>query len=79
MTTPKHPQIVLHLEALPVQGGLPLAVRVRSILKRLLRDYRFRCASVAGDGLDDAKPTVGPSQVTSAPPAQTAARKEGNP
>jgi hypothetical protein len=58
MTTPSKPQIILTLEALPVEG-VPLAIRVRSILKRLLRDYRFRCTSVAGDGLDDAKPVAG--------------------
>jgi hypothetical protein len=52
MTTSKHPQTVLHLEALPVEG-VPLAIRVRSILKRLLRDYRFRCTRIEGDALDD--------------------------
>jgi hypothetical protein len=51
MSTPK-PQIVLHLEALPVEG-VPLAVRVRSVLKRLWRDYRFRCVRIDGDALDD--------------------------
>jgi hypothetical protein len=56
MTAPKHPQIVLHLEALPVEG-VPLAIRVRAILKRLLRDYRFRCRRIEGDALDD-KPAV---------------------
>ncbi len=78
MSAPKHPQIVLHLEALPVEN-VPLAIRVRSILKRLLRDYRFRCTRVAGDGLDDPEPTAGVSEVPSAPHAQAGATREAKP
>jgi hypothetical protein len=58
MSALKQPQILLTLESIPCH--VPLAIRLRSVLKRLLRTYGFRCTSVAGDALDDAKPQEEP-------------------
>jgi hypothetical protein len=60
MNTPadKRP-IVLHLVSAPCV--VPVANRLRSVLKRLLRQYGFRCIRIDGDGLDGAKTIAGPS------------------
>jgi hypothetical protein len=50
MTRPRRPRIILTLEPLPLTPpGAPLAVRIRSVLKRLLRSYRFKCVALTGD------------------------------
>lgn len=42
-------EVILHLVSVPCK--VPIANRVRSVLKRLLRDYGFRSTKVAGDAL----------------------------
>lgn len=51
-------EIILHLISVPCD--VPAPNRLRSVLKRLLRTYGFRCTRIAGDGLDD-QTTDGPS------------------
>lgn len=49
-TKPRKPQIQLTLESVP--STVPVAIRLRSVLKRLLRTYGFRCTRIDGDALD---------------------------
>jgi hypothetical protein len=42
--------IILHLVSVPCE--VPAANRLRSVLKRLLRDYGFRCIRIEGDGAE---------------------------
>jgi hypothetical protein len=50
MTAAKRKNI-LTLESVPCD--VPLASRLRSVLKRLLRTYGFRCTRIDGDALDE--------------------------
>jgi hypothetical protein len=51
MKTPRDKgPIILHLVSVPCE--VPVANRLRSVLKRLLRDYGFRCIRIDGDGAE---------------------------
>jgi hypothetical protein len=43
------------LTLVPLKSDVPLANRVRSLLKRALRDYRLRCTHIGGDALTEEK------------------------
>jgi len=59
------PRIILHLQSVPCD--VPIVNRLRSVLKRLLRDYGFRCTRIDGDPLDDAETAEPSSSTTEAP------------
>jgi hypothetical protein len=61
------PTVVITLEALPSE--IPVAARVRSLLKTALRRDRLRCVRIGGDALADAQTTPEPSE--GVPAAQT--------
>jgi hypothetical protein len=51
MTKPAKPQIILTLE--PIPHEIPVAIRLRQLLKTALRRDRLRCVRIDGDGLDE--------------------------
>jgi len=71
MTTPMtpKPKITLTLESVPCD--VPVANRLRSILKRLLRSYGFRCVGMSGNGLDEPKTPPTPANASQARPDAT--------
>jgi hypothetical protein len=50
-TAPKPGEIVLVLRPMPC--NVPVAIRLRQLLKTALRRDRLRCVKVDGDALDD--------------------------
>jgi hypothetical protein len=53
------PDIVLTLRPQPVEGVWPVAVRLRLLLKRALRDYKLKCIHLA-----DARTSDDPQEET---------------
>ena len=60
------PRILLTLEPLP--SHVPVALRLRQLLKPALRRDRLKCVHVEGDALDEA-PTLPIAQDDHKPPA----------
>jgi hypothetical protein len=45
--------IIIHLEAMPCE--VPVAIRVRQLLKTALRRHRLRCVRIDGDSLGESE------------------------